>query len=260
MKKFLIYIIILVSFFQLECFSEEKPPEVGIVEKLDTTISMDLVFTDSDGKEKTLKEIIDKPTILALVYYRCPGICSPLLTEMGDITDKVDLELGKDFQNLSISFDAREGTDLALKWKKEYHSAMKNHKMTDDNWRFMTGDSSNIKKLTDAVGFYFKPDGKGDFIHAGALIVLDKNGKVIRYLLGTQFLPFDFKMSVIEASKGHSVPTVSKMLEYCFSYDPEGNTYVFNFTKVVGTFIFLGIGIFFIVLVIKGRKKTEERS
>jgi hypothetical protein len=44
------------------------------------------------------------------------------------------------------------------------------------------------------------------------------------------------------------------------SYDPEGRTYVFNFNKVAGTVIFLGVGIFFVVLLVKGRTKKVSKG
>lgn len=129
--------------------------------------------------------------------------------------------------------------------------------LKDDDWLFMVGDSSNVAKIADAVGFRYKSDGKDDYIHAGAIVMISPNGKITRYLLGTTYLPFDFKMAIVESSKGIASPPITKLLEYCFSFDPEGNKYVFNFNKVAGTVIFLGVGIFFIVLLVKGRKKTN---
>jgi protein SCO1/2 len=119
-----------------------------------------------------------------------------------------------------------------------------------ESWRFLTGDSVTIKKVADAAGFYFKRSGK-DFLHSGAFIFVDKEGKICRYLFpsfsersGFGILPFDFKMSVIETSEGKVTPTIAKVLQFCFSYDPEGQTYVLNFTRI------FGVGILFLVLVL----------
>jgi len=239
--------------------ADDKPLEIGIEhdKKLGNILPLDLQFRNSDGKYMTLKEIIKKPTVLALVYYRCPGICSPLLTSLGEVVDKADIEPGKDYQVLTISFDSRETYDIAAKWKMNYFNGM-TRSLADKDWLFMVGDSTNVAKIADAVGFRFKSDGKDDFIHAGALMMISPEGKITRYLLGTSYLPFDFKMAVIESAKGIAAPPITKLLAYCFSYDPEGNKYVFNFNKVAGTVIFLGAGIFFVVLLVKGRKKTNS--
>lgn len=238
--------------------SEEKDVEIGIEhdKKLGKQVALDAEFTDSHGKTYKLRDLIDKPTILSLVYYNCPGICSPLLTNLGEVIDLAKIEPGEDYQVLSISFDPSEGTPLAAKWKKNYVEAMK-RQVDDTDWRFMTGDSANIAALTESVGFHYLPDGEGDYIHSGALIAISPKGKITRYLLGLDYNPFDFKMAVIEASKGVATPPITKMLAYCFSYDPDGNKYIFNINKVFGTIIFLGAGIFLAVLLFKKGKRNR---
>ncbi len=254
----IIYIIALFFSFSLLLANTDKTEEkLGIEEHLGKTIPLDLSFTNSDGKKYKLSELIDKPTIIACVYYECPGICSPLLTGLSEVVDKVELNPGEDFQVLTVSFNHRESPELAKKWQKNHFSSLKRKDMSPNDWKFMVGDSVSIRALTDALGFYYKEDGK-DFIHAASLIVLSPKGKITRYLTGTQFLPFDVKMALIEASEGKATPTINKILEYCFSYDPEGNKYVFNFNKIAGTIIFASIGLFFAVLLIKGRKKNKN--
>ena len=123
MKKIALLLVLFMTIVQTSY--SEKPPEIGIVEKLGNQIPLDLEFTSSDGTKKKLRDIIDKPTILSLVYYNCPGICSPLLTNMSEVMDKVKLEPGKHFKALTISFDHREGADKAKRWKENYLASMK---------------------------------------------------------------------------------------------------------------------------------------
>lgn len=260
MKNYIIILILCLPTVYLLGKVEDRL-EVGIEheKKLGTFIPMELEFVDSEGYKKTLGHLIDKPTVLALVYYHCPGICSPLLNSLGEVIDKASITPGKDYKVITISFDPRENHEVAKKWKTNYLSAM-NRPISQNDWIFMTGDSANIAKITDAVGFRYKPDGEGDFVHAGTLIMIAPDGKITRYLLGTEYSPFDFKLAITEASKGVAAPPISKVLAYCFSYDPEGRTYVFNFNKVAGTIIFLGVGIFFIVLLVKGRSKKVSKG
>lgn len=253
-----LYLLLLFSF---NLFAEDEIP-IGIEHDkyLGEKIPLDLTFTNYDGKEYKLSEIIDKPTVLALVYYRCPGLCSPLMNNLGTVMDQAKIEPGEDYQALSISFDPTEDYNLARDKRVNYINAM-DRKIPDDAWRFMAGDSANIAKLTQSVGFKYQRDADGvNWIHSGALIVIAPDGKITRYLLGTSYLPFDFKMAVVEASKGIATPPVNKLLEYCFSYDPKGGKYVFNVNKVFGTLIFGGVGIFFAILVFKGRKKKAKNK
>src|SRR6202035_3111609 len=51
---------------------------VGIDQKLDRQIPLDLVFRDEAGKEVPLSTFFHagKPVLLAPVYYRCPMLCT----------------------------------------------------------------------------------------------------------------------------------------------------------------------------------------
>lgn len=254
-------LLFLLAQLPISVFSEEENTDnqLGIYEKLDEYISDDLVFTDELFNEINLKQSIDKPTILALVYYECPGICSPLLNGLADAMDKTDIELGQDYQVYTVSFSHTERPPLARQKKKTY-SKLVSHGDTKDSWKFFTGDSANIYRLMDDVGYKVKKEGD-QYIHPGAIIVLSPDGKVTRYLYGsTYFLPFDIKMAVVEAAQGKSGPTINKVLNYCFSYDPEGKKYVFNVTKISGTLILLLAGGLLASMLVKGKKRKNKFS
>jgi protein SCO1/2 len=229
--------------------------EIGIVEKLDEYVPLDAMIVNEKGDTVILGDILDKPTVLNFVYFRCPGICSPLMDGLADVIDATDLVLGEDYQAVTISFDHRERTFLATRKKNNYLNLMEKKEEAQAGWQFFTSDSANIMKLTEAAGFRFKPTGN-DFIHAATLIIVDPEGKITRYMNGIYFLPFELKMSIIDAAEGKSGPTINRVLQYCYSYDPEGQKYVLNITKVTGTLIiFIGL-VLFITLILFRRRKT----
>lgn len=233
------------------------PPEVGIVEHLGETVPLDLTYYDEQGNAATLRQVIDKPTIVTFVYFRCPGICSPLLTELSRIVDKMDLEPGTDYQILTLSFDHREKPEMAAGKKDNYLSAVR-RPVPPGAWRFFTGDSLEIRRFTDAAGFYFKRDNE-DWVHAGALIILSAEGKITRYINGISYLPFDVKMALLEASDGRVGPTIATVLKFCYSYDPEGRTYALNITRIAMVLILILVGIFVSVFIVIPRMKKLER-
>jgi protein SCO1/2 len=256
--KFLI-IILLDLLFIPTSFSNDKI-EVGIDEQLGKHIPLDVTFNDENGNPIKLKDLITGSTILTLVYYKCPGICNPLLFELSNVMNKSDLEPGYDYNVVSISIDNFETPVIASDKKKEMFSGI-DKEMTDASWRFLTGTEENIKKVTDAAGFYFKREGN-ELRHAGSLIFIDKNGKICRYLFpgytenhGYGILPFDFKMAIIETSAGKETPTIARMLRFCFRYDPEGNKYALDITRIFGAAILLFAGVFFLVIKLKTKKK-----
>jgi protein SCO1 len=232
--------------------------ELGVYEHLDEYLSDDLIFTDELYNKVNLKKSIDKPTIISLVYYECPGICSPLLNGLAEAMDRTNIDIGKDYQVYTISFSHTEKSPLARKKKKTYQKLV-SHGDTEGSWKFFTGDSITISRLLDQVGFKVKKEGK-EYIHPGTLIVISPKGKITRYLYGsTYFLPFDIKMAVVEAAEERSGPTINKMLKYCFSFDPDGKKYVLNFTKISGTIILVIAILLLSTLIIRGRKKIKSQ-
>jgi len=88
-------------------------------------------------------------------------------------------------------------------------------------------------------------------VHAAALIVLSPERKITRYLNGIYFQPFEFKMALVEASKGKSGPTINRFLQFCYAYDPQGKQYVLNVTRVSGIMIAFLAVVFFLWLALR---------
>lgn len=242
--------------FSSFAYATTQKPEVGIVEKLGEKIPLDLVFTNSEGKKVQLAQLITKPTILMFVYYHCPGICSPLLTSVSETVDKLDLIPGKDYQLITISFDHLETYDKAKKWKNNHLKGLE-REIDPNGWEFLVGDSVSVYKLTDAIGFYFKPDSSGEFLHGAAVYAISNDGKISRYLFGTEFSPFDFKMAILDAESGLVLPTVNRILKFCYFYDPQGKKYMFNVTRIVGTLMLFSLAIFLFTLLKKKKKNNN---
>ncbi len=231
---------------------------IGMDQKVGQYVPLDLTFADEEGQTVSLGQLIHRPTILALVYLHCPNVCSLLLQNLADALDKLPAEPGKEYRVLSVSFDETEKPALALQKKKTY-LRMIQKPFPDDAWRFLTGDKENIRKLTDATGFHFKRVGQ-DFDHPVSLIILAPDGKIIRYMAGVDPLPFDLKMALVEASQGKIGPAISKVVRFCFSYDPKANKLVFNTLKVTGTVTLIFALSFVVFLLFKGKKRHPQEE
>ena len=243
------------SLFGQQTFDDKtKDPEIGIVEHLDTYIPSDIYLIDENNQRVLLTSLIDKPTIINWVYFRCPGICSPLMEGLANVMDQSDLIPGVDYQVLTISFDPQETIDLGIKKKANYLKLVNKKESIAKGWKFFVSDTLSIEKGTKATGFKYKRTGK-DYAHAAAITVVSPKGKITRYLTGIYFLPFDFKMAIIESSKGMSAPTINKIMQYCFAYDPVGKAYVLNVTKITGTLMIFFAVIFFLFLIFKPKRK-----
>jgi protein SCO1 len=254
MKKILVYVLILFVSFTASTYAQvDKAPEVGIIEHLGTTIPLDLKFVNDKFDTVSLKQLIDKPTILSFVYFDCPGLCSPLLEGLGNVIKKTSMQMGKEYQVITISFNFRDTPQKAKEKKNRF--VERYSKGNGDGWIFLTTDSATIFKITDATGFKTKAVGL-DFIHPSAIIALSPKGMITRYLYGITFIPNDFKMAIIEANKEQPRPTIQRILLLCYSYDPENKRFALDVTKITGTIIAFMILVILIVLMLK--KKNQK--
>jgi len=265
LKLFIINITILLLFFVLtiNIYAISKG-KINIIEKLGDKIPLNLKFENSNGKEIILNELFkDKPVVLAFVYYKCPGICTPLMTEIASLINESDIEIGKDYRVALISMDEKETPKIAAKKKKAMFYLV-DKQIKPEDWEFLTGDLTNITKLAKATGFNYKRVGT-QFIHTTSLMILTKNGKLSRYIYprynknrGFALLPFSFKLAIIDATEGKIIPSVGKLLAFCFSYDPHGKTYVFDILKVVGATTIITVG--FVILILVKKKKVNDNQ
>ena len=243
-------------FTNLNTFAENtKDLEVGITEHLDQYVPSDIMLTDHNGKLVNLKQLINKPTVLCFVYYRCPGICSPLMNGLAEVIDATGLAFGKDYQAITISFDSRENWELGQKKRLNYLKKLKGK--DPSGWTFLTGDSTNIAKATKALGFGFKMVNN-QFIHEGSLIMISPDGKITRYLKGIEYQPFEFKLAVIEASQGKSSPTIINVLKFCYSYDRKTEHYSLDVTRITASLTIIFAVSLLLYLLIRGRRKNSK--
>lgn len=224
-------------------------------EQLGTTIPKDLIFQDEDGKAVELAQFFDgdRPVVLNLAYHSCPMLCGLMLDGMTQVLKDVSWTPGDEFELLTVSFNHREGPELAREKKEQYLKALGKPEAAG-GWHFLTGDEETIKELTDAVGFQFRwIEKEQQYAHPTTLIFLSGEGKVTRYLYGMRppdLNPGDTRKALVEASEGKVGNVVDRAIAYCFQYDPDSNSYVanaFNIMRLGGvlTMILLGGMLFF---------------
>lgn len=232
--------------------------EIGIVEHLNEYVPDNIRLVNEHGDTVDLKKLIDKPTVLCFVYFECPMLCTPLMNGLAEVIDKTNMTIGKDYQVLTIGFNTEEPLSLALKKKKNYLEHMKT-KAAAQGWKFFVSDSSNIARATQAFGFRYKRQGNV-FLHPATAIFISPQGKITRYLNGTYFLPFEFRMGIAESSKGVSGPTINKVLQFCYGYDLKSKRYALDVTTIGGSLILLVLLIIVFTLILKPMLKKRRQA
>lgn len=216
----------------------ERPKElenVGITEQLGSTVDPTIPFKDERGNDVTIGSYLgkNKPVLISLAYYNCPGLCNFHLNGMVDALKEVSLKMGKDFEYVVVSFDDKEGPELASQKKQSYLRSFGNSEAAA-GWHFLTGSAASIAKLTQQVGFKYRWDEPSkEFAHASAAIMLSPEGKISRYLHGIHFEPKSLRLGLLEASEGTVGTIVDRFLLYCFHYDPKQNKYAVAAMRVM---------------------------
>ena len=222
----------------------------GVRENLGAIVPGDIAFIDEKGTRHTIGSLVDRPTLLLPVYYHCPQACSMMMASLADAIGGMSNRPGKDYRILSVSFDHEDNPAYAAATKTNYLKRVR-RTLAPGDWLFLTGDEASVRRLTDAIGFRFTKTGKHLFQHPNVLLVLAKDRKIIRYLYGPTFLPFDIGMALTEAERGTPSVSIRKLISYCFSYEPEKKTYVFTAVRYFAGAILLVLGAFLYFVILR---------
>ena len=238
--------------------SRQQAETVSLDEHLGAKIPLDIILRDETGQPVRLDELVTVPTIILPVFYSCTNVCVTLQGKMASALQNLNRRPVDDYRVLSFSIDENETPAMASRSKKMYLSAMK-APFPEDGWHFLTGDVASIQRLTGALGFNFQRLGQ-DFLHPVASIVVAPDGTIVRYLYGTTILPKDLALALVEAKNGVIGVSIRKMMEYCFTYDPTAQTYVFNLLRVSASVVIICTGAFLAYLFLSGKKRTQQPS
>jgi protein SCO1/2 len=223
--------------------------DVGIDQRLDSQLPLELTFRDESGRSVKLGDYFgSQPTILVLAYYRCPMLCTQVLNGLVKTMREMDLELGKQYRVLTVSFDPSEGPELASRKKATYAESY-SRPGAAEGWHFLTGDQDAIAKLTSAVGFRYVFDATNDqYAHGSAIMIATPQGRVSHYFMGIDFPSRDVRLALVEASRGQIGTTVDQLLLLCYHFDPTvgkytASTMAFVRISAIATILLIGIPI-----------------
>ncbi len=241
--------------------------EVGIDQKLNHQLPLDLFFRNENGEPVKLGNYFGKkPVVLSLVYYECPMLCNQVLNGMVSSFKVLSFKAGDEFDVVTVSFDPRETSALASAKKKTYVGYLPEAKRpaATSGWHFLTGDSENIKQLTEAVGFNYQFDeATNQFAHASAIMIATPEGKLARYFYGIEYAPKDLRLGLVEASQNKIGSPVDRLLLYCYHYDPATGKYgavVMNMIRLGGIATLFGMVALFFAMRRRNARQVRLRA
>ena len=200
--------------------------EVGFDQRLGGLVPLDASFADESGRPVRLSDVLGKrPVLLQLVYFQCPMLCGLATEGLVRSLRPLAFTPGKEFDILTVSFDARETPALAAA-KKERVLAAYGREGAASGWHFLTGGGEAIGRLTAAAGFRYVWDEEAkQFSHATGILALTPEGRISKYFFGVEYAPKDLRLGLIEATGGKIGSLVDQLLLLCYRYDPKMGRY-----------------------------------
>ncbi len=235
---------------------------IGINEHLGAQLPLDLSFRDEQGNAVQLRDFFDgtHPVLLNFAYYTCPMLCSFVLDGMVESIKDVDWTAGQDYQVVTISIDPRDTPERALA-KRQEMLAKYGRPAAAHGWHFLVGEPDAIEQATQAAGFrYFYNANNQQYAHSAVVMAMTPDGHFARYLYGIQYPANDVRLSLLEASKGHTLSATDRLILFCYHYDPGTHEYslvAVNIMKLGGALTMLALGTFFAVLFWRERKRRR---
>lgn len=231
--------------------------QVGVDQKLNDEIPLNLAFRDEHGRPVELAQFFgSKPVILTLVYYNCPMLCTQVLNGLDRTLEVLPLEIGKDFNVVTVSIDPTDRPVVA-EAKQAMYAGMYRRPGAQYGWHFLTGDEPQIKQLADSVGFRYAydPDSK-QYAHASAIMLLTPAGKISRYFYGVSYPERDLRLGLVEASQGKIGSPVDAVLLFCYHYDPHTGKYGLLISRVLqlGGILTVLVGGIFLIFLFRGER------
>jgi len=245
--------------------SDVDPTVVKIKESdfLGVMVEKDYRLIDQFGSEFSFQDLLGKPTILAMSYYRCDGACSVLNRNLWNtLQETTQWQIGKDFNVVTISFDPHD-TPVTL---KKFMRVAGFGDGLPNGWRMTTmKDPKDIMKLTGSMGYkFFWSPRDAIFLHPNVYIMLSPKGRVTRYLYGANISGKDMDISLTKAigEKLSPANVINFIVGSCYSYNYKDGKYSINYPL----FIAAGALIFGLMLIIgsfthmKRRKRKESAA
>lgn len=242
-----------------QSISPENFEEIGIDQRLGEQLPLDLVFNDENGRPVPLRSYFgEKPVILSLVYYECPMLCTQVLNGLLRSLKVLSLDIGKEFEVITVSFDPGEKSELAAAKKKEYLRSY-GREGAGRGWHFLTGTDDQIDRLTRTLGFRYQYDPETDeYIHSSGIMVLTPQGKLARYFYGIEYAPKDLRLGLIESATDKIGSPIDQVLLLCYSYDPESGKYglvIVNSIRIAGLATVAILAGFIVTMIRRERSK-----
>ena len=174
----------------------------------------DIAITTAAGRPTSLTDAGGGlPLLLALVFTRCAGVCSPFLASWRSADAAVPIASG--VHRVVLSFDPRDTVADMAEFARHFGLE------ANPEWTFGVAAPEDVRRLADAAGFWYDWDASRQQFDHPAMLAAVRDGRLIRLLVGGVVTSARLDEMVREATGSFvpSYPLPGRIAFRCFQFD-----------------------------------------
>jgi protein SCO1/2 len=151
------------------CLEDLKPAEYSE----NSIYLLKSVWKNQDNKKVILSDLSGKQVVLAMVYTNCPTACPVIVNNMQKIEALIPKNKIDNYSFVLVSIDPKRDTPEQLKKFSEEKN------LNAGRWTLLTGSTTDVAELAQAIGFRYKESQPGLFVHSNLITFLNTSGVII---------------------------------------------------------------------------------
>lgn len=149
-------------------------PSLALADELpgDSVYQVTAPLTDQDGRSLGWQDLRGRAVVVSMFYSNCHLMC-PLIIASGKALQQQLSSGDRDALDLAVlSIDPVRDTPVALQEVADAHHL-------DPRWRLLRPRDSDVRTLAAVLDIRYRAQPDGTFNHTSALILLDRDGRVL---------------------------------------------------------------------------------
>ena len=139
----------------------------------DSVYRLPVALTDQAGRSFRLDERRARPLLVSMFYTSCQFVCPMLIESIRDAQRQLAPAERERVDVLLVSFDPEHDTVAVLKRTADQRGVDPAH------WTLARTDAATARKLASVLGIQYRALGNGDFNHTTAILLLDREGRIV---------------------------------------------------------------------------------
>jgi protein SCO1/2 len=139
----------------------------------DSVYQLPLPLTDQHGKTWDWRSHRGQPQVVAMFYTSCQYMC-PLIVDSGKAVEHALTPAERQKLGIMlISMDPKRDTPAALE------GIATKRKLDPARWSLASPRANDVRSVAGVLGVRYRQLANGDFNHTSALLLLDRDGRIV---------------------------------------------------------------------------------